>query len=165
MAHTTRESPPDALIVSADTFVALADEVLTKPRDAEDAVTMLTKLRGREHLVISGLAVLDAGTDRVDVTLVETRVWMRDYADAEIRAYVATGDPLDKAAAYAIQHSAFSPVARLEGCYANVMGLPLCHLHRALRRLGRAGTEPDARCQQHLHIVCPVARGILEGGF
>jgi MAF protein len=165
VAQTTRDLPRDALIIAADTFVALDDEILMKPRDADDAVAMLMKLRGREHLVISGLAVLDAATGRVGVTLVETRVWMRDYADAEIRAYVATGDPLDKAAAYAIQHPAFSPVARLEGCYANVMGLPLCHLYVALRRFGAVVSEPDARCQRYLQIACPVAREILKGSL
>jgi predicted house-cleaning NTP pyrophosphatase (Maf/HAM1 superfamily) len=91
-----------------------------------------------------------------------TTVRMRDYSDAEIAAYVATGDPFDKAASYAIQHNGFRPVARIDGCQANVMGLPLCHLYVALCEFGIALDEPDRACQRHLEIVCPVAREILS---
>jgi septum formation protein len=87
---------------------------------------------------------------------------MRDYTDAEITAYVATSDPLDKAAAYAIQHDSFHPVAQIDGCQANVMGLPLCHLYLALREFGVAVNTPDGACQEHLRIACPVARDILK---
>ena len=124
---------------------------------------MLRQLRGTTHTVFSGLAIRKYGKELTE--LAETRVWMRDYSDAEIEAYIASGDPLDKAAAYAVQHRDFRPVARVEGCYANVMGLPLCHLQRALRAFGVNAREPDAACQAHLQIACPVAREILNSKF
>ncbi len=152
---------PDALIVAADTLVALDGAILGKPKDSADATRMLQRLRARAHVVYSGVTVAQGARQITQV--VTTTVWMREYSDAEIAAYVATGDPLDKAAAYAIQHAAFHPVARIDGCHANVMGLPLCHLYRALKAFGVAVAEPDRACQAHLKIVCPVARGILSG--
>jgi septum formation protein len=152
---------PDASIIGADTVVSLDGAILGKPADVDDATRMLTLLRGRAHTVYSGITVAQGA--RQITQIATTTVWMRDYADAEIAAYVATGDPLDKAAAYAIQNRVFHPVARIEGCYANVMGLPLCHLYRALKAFAVAVDEPDRACQAHLRIVCPVAREILSG--
>ena len=89
---------------------------------------------------------------------------MRDYSDAEINGYVLTGDPLDKAGAYAIQHSRFKPVQKLMGCYASVMGLPLCHLVRTLRKLDLSpAADVPNNCQTHLDYQCPVSRAILRG--
>jgi predicted house-cleaning NTP pyrophosphatase (Maf/HAM1 superfamily) len=89
---------------------------------------------------------------------------MRPYRDDEIEAYVASGDPLDKAGAYAIQHTGFHPVEALAGCYASVMGLPLCHLTRLLRRLDASPkTDIAAECQAHLQYGCPVYASILDG--
>jgi predicted house-cleaning NTP pyrophosphatase (Maf/HAM1 superfamily) len=89
---------------------------------------------------------------------------MRNYSDAEIAVYAAGGDPLDKAGAYAIQHAGFHPVERMTGCYASVMGLPLCHLARSLRKLGfQPQTDVAAACQAHLHYDCPVTAAILRG--
>ncbi|MDE3091011.1 MAG: septum formation protein Maf [Chloroflexota bacterium] len=151
---------PTALVVAADTVVALDNTILGKPQDAADATRMLKLLRARAHVVYSGVTV--ARSARQITHVATTTVWMRDYSDAEIAGYVATGDPLDKAAAYAIQHRAFRPVARIDGCHANVMGLPLCHLYRALKAFGVARNEPDRACQAHLQIVCPVASEILS---
>ena len=151
---------PAAIIVAADTVVSLDGAILGKPKDAADATRMLKLLRGRAHTVYSGVTIAQ-GVRQV-THIAETAVWMRDYSNAEIAAYVATGDPLDKAAAYAIQNGTFRPVARVDGCHANVMGLPLCHLYRALRAFGVALREPDRACQEHLKTVCPVARGILS---
>jgi septum formation protein len=151
---------PDAVVVAADTIVALDDLILGKPRDRDDATRMLRLLRGRSHTVYSGLTVAH-GAEVVQVAT--TTVWLRDYSDADIAAHVATGDPLDKAAAYAIQYHSFHPVARIEGCHANVMGLPLCHLYRALKELAIPLREPDRACQEHLNIFCPVARQSLSG--
>ncbi len=151
---------PGAIVVAADTDVSLDGAILGKPRDAADATRMLGRLRGRAHTVYSGVTIAQ-GARRI-TQVAQTIVWMRDYADAEIAAYVATGDPLDKAAAYAIQNGAFRPVARIDGCHANVMGLPLCHVYRALKAFGVAIDEPDRACQEHLQIRCPVARGILS---
>jgi septum formation protein len=151
---------PEATIIAADTVVSVDGSTLGKPRDAVDATRMLKLLRARAHTVYSGITVRSGA--RQMCQLATTTVWMRDYADAEIAAYVATGDPLDKAAAYAIQHDAFHPVAGIDGCHANVMGLPLCHLYQALKAFGTTLDEPDRACQKHLKIVCPVARVILE---
>ena len=151
---------PDAIVIGADTVVSLDGAILGKPSDAADATRILRLLRGRAHTVYSGITVAQGARQVTQVAT--TSVWMRDYYDAEIAAYVATGDPLDKAAAYAIQHRVFRPVARIDGCQANVMGLPLCHLYRALKAFGIAVDEPDRACQARLNIVCPVARDILD---
>jgi septum formation protein len=124
------------LIVAADTLVVLGQDILGKPTTEGEAFDMLVRLRNRQHLVYSGLALIDMVGGREQQALAKTRVLMRDYTDAEIRSYVASGDPMDKAGAYAIQHPGFEPVARIDGCFANVMGLPMCHLYRALRNWG-----------------------------
>lgn len=121
----------DAVIVAADTMVVLDGAILGKPTSPAQAHEMLGRLRGRCHLVYSGLAVL-SGKHRAVQTVV-TPVYMRSYGTDEVRRYVASGDPMDKAGAYAIQHPEFEPVAKLDGCYTNVMGLPMCHLYRVLR--------------------------------
>jgi len=151
---------PDAVVVGADTIVWLDQTIIGKPKDSADATRMLKVLRARPHVVYSGVTVKQG--DRTLTQVATTTVWMRDYSDDEIAAYVATGDPLDKAAAYAIQHNHFRPVARIDGCHANVMGLPLCHLYRALKVFGVVFSEPDRACQAHLGIVCPVARFVLN---
>ena len=126
----------DELVVAADTIVVLDGAVLGKPNDAEDAVQMLLRLRGRSHMVYTGIAVWHPQSRKMVCELAETAVWMRDYDDGEIATYVESGDPLDKAGAYAIQHPRFDPVSRVEGCRVNVVGLPLCHLGRALADFG-----------------------------
>ncbi len=149
-----------ALVIAADTVVALDDEILGKPIDLRDAERMLKLLRGRDHTVYSGLTAIRG--NRQWTQIAPTTVRMRDYTDAEIAAYVASSDPLDKAAAYAIQHDSFHPVAQIDGCQANVMGLPLCHLYLALLEFGVAVNAPDRACQDYLKIDCPVAREILK---
>lgn len=150
---------PDAIVIAADTIVSIDGVILGKPLDSNDAIRMLKLLRNRPHVVYSGLTVRRGAQALTQVAT--TTVHMRDYADAEIANYVATGDPLDKAASYAIQHNGFRPVARIDGCHANVMGLPLCHLYRALKTFGVPIIEPDLACQVHLDIFCPVAITIL----
>lgn len=150
----------DAIVIGADTIGWLDNEIIGKPRDSAEAAQMLQRLRARPHIVYSGVTVKHR--KRTVTQIATTTVWMRNYSDDEIAAYVASGDPLDKAAAYAIQHNDFHPVARVEGCYANVMGLPLCHLYLALKAFGISLDEPDRACQVYLQIVCPVAREILS---
>ena len=154
---------PGTLAIACDTVVALDGELLGKPRDADDAITALRHLRGRSHTVYSAITLLEGATGRTLTDVVETRVMMRAYTDAEIAAYVASGDPLDKAGAYAIQHAEFHPVAELRGCYANVMGLPLCHLTRSLRAWGiePVGDVPAA-CQAHTGCHCMLYAAILD---
>ncbi len=164
-ARTMADAPtPSDFIVSADTTVVDGEAVLAKPADAAEAMSMLRRLRGHTHQVYTGLAVLDRKSGRLLTDLCVTDVPMRRYSEAEIIDYVATSDPLDKAGAYAIQHPSFRPVEGLHGCYASVMGLPLCHLMRVLRRVG-AETPPNlpARFQSHLDYDCPVSSAILRG--
>jgi septum formation protein len=124
------------IIIAADTIVALDDEVLGKPADAGDAERMLTKLSGRVHRVITGLAVMDAATGKALTRTSITRVWFRSLAPREIIAYVATGEPLDKAGAYGIQERGALLVEKIEGCYFNVVGLPLSLLGELLGHFG-----------------------------
>jgi MAF protein len=119
-----------AVVLGADTVVVLDAVPLGKPGDAEEARRMLRSLRGRPHEVITGVAVVcGAGQQTAHAA---TMVHMRHYTDAEIDAYIAGGDPFDKAGAYAIQHAGFAPVERIDGCYCNVMGLPLWTVRRLL---------------------------------
>jgi MAF protein len=151
-----------AIIVACDTVVALDGEILGKPRDTIEATEMLRRLRGRDHAVYSAVTLLEPGTGRTTTEVAKTHLTMRVYTDAEMATYVASGDPLDKAGAYAIQHPGFHPVASLRGCYANVVGLPLCHLTRSLRSLG---VEPPhdvpTACQAHTGRRCRVYGAIL----
>lgn len=131
-----RHAPP-ALILAADTLVIDDGEALGKPVNADDAHRMLRRLRGRAHEVCTAFTLQPAGDAGRRLTrLGSTRVHMRAWADTEQEAYVAGGDPLDKAGAYAIQHPVFAPVARIEGSYSNVVGLPLELLQEALRQFG-----------------------------
>ncbi len=144
------------LIVAADTLVVLDDEILGKPASRSDAVAVLQRLRGRAHQVLTGVTVLDASSSEVDTVVVSTDVWMREYTDEEITAYVASGDPMDKAGGYAIQYEDFAPVARLSGCPASVMGLPVCRLDKILRsRNLELGVTPMQSCQPG-HGVCAI---------
>jgi septum formation protein len=135
------ETKNDLTVVAADTIVILDGEILGKPEDADEARTMLHLLRNRSHTVCTALTLMCR--DRRGVPLVVspltehicTTVTMRDYDDDEIEAYIATGDPFDKAGGYAIQHNGFHPVARIEGSYSNVVGLPLEMLQEMLNRL------------------------------
>ncbi len=158
--------PPGPLVLAADTTVADGDEVLGKPATPEQARQMLRRLRGRSHAVLTGLALLDTRGGRLLTDLSHTEVPMRAYSESEIEAYVASGDPFDKAGGYAIQHNGFRPVAGLAGCYANVMGLPLCHLTRLLRSLHSLAAEPPAdvptACQAFTTYRCPVYDRILR---
>ncbi len=159
-----KDARPQDLIVAADTAVVDGNEILGKPKDAADAVHMLRQLRGHTHQVYTGLAALKTNDGQLLKDLCVTDVPMRNYSQAEIEAYALTGDPLDKAGAYAIQHPQFQPVESLDGCYASVMGLPLCHLVRLLRKLSlRPDEELPMNCQAHLHYHCPVSSAILRG--
>ena len=126
----------EAVVIAADTIVVDGDTILGKPADGAAAAETLRRLRGKTHRVITGLTVVDAGSGRRAASHVVTAVRMRDYSDAEIAAYVARGEPLDKAGAYAIQDERFHPVASYDGCYCNVVGLPLKALVILLRRAG-----------------------------
>lgn len=124
----------DALVITADTTVLLDSEVLGKPRDRTHARQLLLSLRNRWHHVVTGVSVskLYHGKPEIRSASCTTPVLMRPYSEEEVTAYIATGDPLDKAGAYGIQHPDFQPTARINGCYFNVVGLPLCILVQLL---------------------------------
>lgn len=156
--------PVDAIIIAADTEVALDGELLGKPADEAQAREMLRRLRGRTHQVHSGLALLHADTGELYTAVSTTDVTMRAYSDEEIARYVASGDPLDKAGGYAIQHQEFRPVASLKGCYAGVVGLPLCYLVSGLQQLGLAVSLPVAR-RSHDYRRCQTCMELFDGGI
>jgi septum formation protein len=133
------------VVLGADTVVAIDGQALGKPADAAEARAMLRRLRGREHEVITGVAVVAASTGRARTQAVVTRVTMAAYGDAEIDAYVATGEPLDKAGGYAIQGAGGALVAGYEGSYSNVVGLPIEETVRLLAELGVAVSAPPVR--------------------
>ena len=154
----------DQIIIGADTAVVDTGRILGKPKDMKEATAMLKSLRGHTHKVYTALAVLRMHDEQLITDLCITDVPMRNYSDEELEAYVLSGDPLDKAGAYAIQHPRFHPVENMKGCYASVMGLPLCHLIRVLRTLGiAADTDIPTACQSLLQYQCPVSPAILRG--
>jgi nucleoside triphosphate pyrophosphatase len=170
-ARAAHSQYPDSFVIAADTDVELNGNILGKPRDAQQARDMLRALRGRDHTVYGGFTILGPTRSHTErehgggtTFVVQTRVWMREYTDAELESYVATGDPLDKAAAYAVQHDLFHPVARFEGCYANVMGLALCRLWQALAAL-QPLPDPCLGCHLHPAADCSVARLVAEGNI
>ncbi len=118
------------LVITADTTVLLDSVCLGKPRDEAHAFELLSALRGRWHHVMTGVVVATQreGQTVMRSTSLVTPVLMRNYSDEEIAAYIATGDPMDKAGSYGIQHPTFQPTERLDGCYLNIVGLPLCAL-------------------------------------
>ncbi|MGF1507394.1 MAG: septum formation protein Maf [Chloroflexi bacterium] len=167
-AYATRMSREKAaavdragIIIAADTVVAINNDVLDKPKTAEEARRSLERLRTREHRVITAVTVIYGNTMLTDLAI--SPVTMRPYTDGEIDAYIASGDPFDKAGAYAIQNADFHPVKGFNHCYANVMGLPLCHLLRMLRRIGiQPPADVPSACQHHLAYACPVYEAILS---
>jgi MAF protein len=159
-----RTAHEDLTIIAADTSVVDGKNILGKPGDMAEAVDMLRRLCGRVHQVYTGIAVLRMADGKLLSDLCITDVPMRDYSDDEINAYVATGDPLDKAGAYAIQHPKFHPVDKLSGCFASVMGLPLCHLTRTLLELGiEPNNDIPEECQSNLSYPCPIYPAVLRG--
>jgi septum formation protein len=161
---SAEEAHPGDIIIAADTTVADRGKTLGKPQDAAEAKAMLQALRGHSHQVFTALAVYQPTTGILEKDLAETAVPMRDYSDAEIEAYIASGDPFDKAGSYAIQHPEFNPVETLTGCYANVVGLPLCHLARTLSKFDlRLRTDLPEACQSTLNYQCTVFDLIDKG--
>ncbi|MGQ9516561.1 MAG: Maf family protein [Anaerolineae bacterium] len=153
----------NGLVIACDTIVVLDGRILGKPASPAEAREMLLALRGRPHQVMTAVTVLDAAGDEERSACDITQVWMRPYTEREIEEYVASGDPMDKAGAYAIQHAGFRPVCAVQGCFASVMGLPLCLLYRLLREAGEEIGPPAEACQQHIGWECAVYEAILAG--
>jgi septum formation protein len=135
-AYAAASFHPDAIILAADTFGILDGQILGKPRDDHHAVAMLQAMSGRCHTVITGFAILDTATGRTVSQAVETKVYFRVLSSAEIETYVKSGEPRDKAGAYAIQGLGAVLVEKIEGDYSNVIGLPLTALALALSGFG-----------------------------
>jgi MAF protein len=154
-AEAVAREEREGIVIAADTIVVDGDTVLGKPANAAEAAEALRRLRGREHRVITGLAVVNAASGQRAALNVVTSVRMRDYSDAEIAAYVARGEPLDKAGAYAIQDEQFHPVASYDGCYCNVVGLPLKALVLLLRRAGLDITSDALEKLPEQCAACP----------
>ena len=153
---------PGAIVIAADTVVVDRGEALGKPADAEAAAHMLRRLQRAPHSVLSALVVAGGNGAAPLPEHCSTDVVLRSFTEPELQLYIASGDPMDKAGAYAIQNAEFRPAANLGGCLANVIGLPLCHLTRALRSAGVAVTVDVPRaCQAHLQYSCPVHQDIL----
>ncbi len=158
------------LVLASDTTVLFEGESLAKPHDSVEARSMLEKLRGREHLVATGVALGSTGTDEIVIAASVTRVLMREYGDDEVAAYVASGDPYDKAGGYSIQHAQFEPVVRFTGCHLGVIGLPVCIVAALLGVATAPDLGADGACRwsprctppyPHIAARLPVAG---EGG-
>jgi MAF protein len=156
------EAPDTPLILAADTTVADGSLILGKPQNELEAVEMLHLLRGRSHQVYTALALYQPSQNQLMAKVCSTRVTMRDYSEEEIRQYIASGDPMDKAGAYAIQHAGFHPVENIEGCYTNVIGLPLCLLQSMLSEVGFNGAANLAVCPADANL-CPVCNSLMRG--
>lgn len=126
----------DGIIVGADTIVVYHDRILGKPRSKEEACEMLQSLQGQAHDVFSGIACVDAKSGRTVSSFRRTRVWMRKLTEQQIEAYVASGEPMDKAGAYGIQGKGALLIDRIEGDYFNVVGLSIVLLSEMLRDFG-----------------------------
>jgi MAF protein len=159
------------IIVAADTVVALGGRMLGKPDGADEARQTLSQLRGRTHDVVTAVAIMPSGQRSPLVRNPVTRVSMRLYSEAEVQSTISRGDPFDKAGGYAIQDEVLMPVESYEGCYCNVMGLPLWSTAELLRRAGvpvmpqserllpqcascplRPDTQPSAEAYERTHL-------------
>jgi septum formation protein len=142
-----RPDVPGRWFIGSDTVVLRDQTVLNKPVDRQEAMAMLTSLAGRQHQVLSGYAVLDRQTDCYEDGVVSTTVEFRELTARQIAGYIATGEPLDKAGAYAIQGIGAFMVRRIVGSYTSVVGLPLCEVIQALEKLGAVRLFADSGCQ------------------
>jgi septum formation protein len=163
-AKATAVARRGEVTIAADTQVILDGVRLGKPRDDSHAVAMLATLSGREHEVRTELVLVAANGARQQFA-VRSRVTLRELSLRQIERYVGTGEPLDKAGAYAIQGEGRRFVESYDGCLANITGLPLCHTYFVLRRAGVVPRErPEIVCQAHFGFACPVWRKAQRQG-
>jgi septum formation protein len=137
-AQQVAQQYPEAWVLGADTIVTIDNRILGKPKDAVEAAAMLSSLSGRVHAVLTGIALAQHGQGYMALDTVSTHVYFRSLSEADIAAYIATGEPFDKAGAYAIQGLASAFVERYEGCYTNAVGLPVQCTLAMLRDAGFA---------------------------
>ncbi len=156
----------NGILISADTIVVDQGRIIGKPLDENHARQILRGLRDHSHVVYTALIVYNLSTAGMEKDLCSSRVPMRNYSDNEIDDYISSGDPMDKAGAYAVQHPGFHPVENFKGCFASVMGFPLCHLTRTLRRMNISIRNDIAViCQKHLNYTCPIFSEVLDGNI
>jgi septum formation protein len=154
----------NGIVLAADTVVVLDGKILGKPESNDQANEFLRELRGKIHFVSTSIFIEDPETKGIEQEICTSQVKMREYTEREMQTYIATGDPQDKAGAYAVQHKGFHPVQNFRGCLANVMGLPLCHLVRTMAKLGvYPPQDVPFACQKNLDYDCPVTSKILKG--
>jgi MAF protein len=152
----------DLVVIGADTIVVDDNEILGKPIDEDEARRILEQLKGKNHFVLSGIALYNPFSKEIGSRVISTEVIMRDYSEDEIQAYIDSGDPFDKAGAYAIQNQSFNPVPQMTDCYANVMGLPLCDLYVLMKSMGvEANHQVAENCQVSIKYQCPVYQNKL----
>lgn len=132
----SQRADASSLIIGADTVVVHNDHVLGKPADQDEALSMLIELSGQWHKVVTGLAVVRLGDGQQSITSVVTKVLFQSLTDQEVVGYVSTGEPMDKAGAYGIQGAGGLFVECIEGCYFNVVGLPMNALYQLLKKYG-----------------------------
>jgi MAF protein len=151
------------VIFAADTTVVFHNQILGKPDSPVEAKLMLLNLRGNTHQVLTGLSLLEKRANpEIRTALCVTEVTMRQYSEQEINDYIQSGDPLDKAGAYAIQHSQFNPVQKIEGCFSNVVGLPLCQSAHLLQQVGYPiNNEQVKACLESKGHPCQMASAVL----
>jgi septum formation protein len=145
----------EGIVLAADTIVVLGGEILGKPEDDADARSMLRRLSGAEHRVVTGIALLDAGNGSLQSSAVSSTVRFRALGEEEIEQYVTTGEPRGKAGAYAIQGLGAGLVSTLDGCFTNVVGLPLCETARLLTAAGIVVTSTCPVCRLPDGAPCP----------
>jgi len=142
---------PGAIVIGADTIVFDSDRSYGKPADPADARAMWAALGGREHSVVTGVALV--GPDGEQVTSQVSTVRLANFDAAAVDAYIASGSPMDKAGAYAIQDAEFAPVVSFEGCFCSIMGLPLWRLAGALEAAGAETSSPSGAFDRCLECV------------
>ncbi len=146
----------NVVVLGSDTNVAFGGLIFGKPRDEAEAFETLAMLRRKVHQVHTGVVLMRGDSAEIRQFTATSDVYMREYSDEAIFEYIKTGDPMDKAGAYSIQHSVFRPFETYEGCYAGVMGLPICHLIEPLREMGIVVSSeivsdcPQGYCYQQL---------------
>ena len=126
----------DSIIIAGDTFCVFEKEILGKPHTPERAKEMLQKLNGKSHSIITGFTIIDTETNKQVSKSIETKVYFRNISEEEIDAYIATGEPLEKAGAYAMQHLGGLFIEKIEGDYFNIIGLPILPLSIELKNFG-----------------------------
>ena len=149
-----RKFGEDSVVIGADTVISFMGQLLGKPEDEEHAEVILKHLRGEVHEVITGVAILGSSSSKEYLFHESTRVRMKAYTDKEIRDYIASGEPMDKAGAYAIQGRGGKLVHSIKGCYPNVVGFPLCAVVRYLNLAGvETGSVPE---------ICPGRNYLIQ---